>query len=81
MPNYKMYMIGAAGAVERVAQYDAPDDVAAIRVAFVGMDRQRRELWCGSRLVDSWTSDEARHVLAKARRCLSRQVRGSPSLS
>lgn len=61
MPDYRLYVIGGSGHVVRVEEMIAVDDVAAIKAASLGRGAQRRELWCGARMVEDWALVE-RHV-------------------
>ena len=60
MANYRLYLIGAAGHVERVEEIVADDDEAACKASASGRDGKRRELWCGGRFVDEWKIAAAR---------------------
>lgn len=54
MPDYRLYLVGIAGHVERVREIEAVDDAAAIMAATTGQCVDRMELWCGPRLVADW---------------------------
>lgn len=52
MPDYRLYLVGIAGAVVRVIEIEAVDDAAAIRAATAAHCANRMELWCGPRFVN-----------------------------
>ena len=54
MFDYRLYLVGIAGSVERVRLIEAVDDADAILAAANGQRANRMELWCGPRLVAGW---------------------------
>lgn len=54
MLDYRLYLVGIAGPVERVREIEAVDDSDAILAAATGQRAHRMELWCGPRLVAAW---------------------------
>ena len=56
MREFKLYIVGAGGAVEAVEELIAPNDHAAVVASSAKHAGLRRELWCGPRLLASWDS-------------------------
>ncbi|MES2904844.1 MAG: hypothetical protein V4696_11720 [Pseudomonadota bacterium] len=54
MPDYRLYLIGSAGHVERVEEIEARDDEEAIAASSTGRDGTRRALWRGPCLIGEW---------------------------
>lgn len=60
MPEYRLYLLGSAGHVERVEDIEARDDEEAIATASTGRAEVRRALWCGPCLIGEWNAAQPR---------------------
>lgn len=54
MRDYRLYIIGAGGAIKAVEELVAPGDDEAIVASSSKHIGHGRELWCGPRMVASW---------------------------
>ena len=57
MVQYRLYFLDRAGRFSRSHDFFADDDAAAMRISEGWREDRNMELWCGSRLVKSWTSE------------------------
>ena len=53
MPYYRLYFIDGDGAIDRVEEFSAPDDSAAVRISRDAARAQPVELWCRARIVET----------------------------
>jgi hypothetical protein len=67
MPDYRLYFIDPEGSIDSVEEFNADDDVEALRISRGSLARQPLELWCRSRIVE--TLAPSLGSLAKGGRC------------
>ena len=53
MPDYRLYFIDPEGSIDSVEEFNARDDVEAVRISRGSVAFQPVELWCRSRIVET----------------------------
>ena len=62
MQYFRLYFLNAAGSIQRFAEFEAPDDAAAIALAAEHQGQVPLELWCEKRKVRHFPAVSARPV-------------------